>query len=210
MMMLKRWLPPQEDFFQCFQTAVRHLVSAATCFEQLLSDLSRADDLVQQIAQFENQADAVASSTYTLLYHTFITPFDRHDIHHFIGHLDDVIDAIHRTAQRIWIYQMRTVPPGLKYGGVLIRQLSVHMESAVNSMSDLKHKEKIIQTCKQINGVASQYESILLTGIAELFEQEQDLKRLLKIKEIYEDMKIIVDAAQDLSHLIKGIVVEYA
>jgi uncharacterized protein Yka (UPF0111/DUF47 family) len=49
-----------------------------------------------------------------------------------------------------------------------------------------------------------------MNGIAQLFENEADLKALLKKKEVYESIKRIFDKCQNLANIMKGIVLEYA
>ena len=111
--MLKRLLPRQDSFFQLFQQAADKLQLASTEFSNMLSDLDHQQHYVDEIARHEEEADTIAHTNFQLLHKTFITPFDRHDIHQLTSTLDDIIDLINR---------MRSVPLSAENGSRGINQ----------------------------------------------------------------------------------------
>src|SRR5690348_8701672 len=108
--MLKRFLPRQEGFFRFFQKTADILVTAATQFHTMLHNLDNQQHYVDLIAGYEEEADQITHQTFSLLHTTFITPFDRYDIHKLTGGLDDILDLINRCAQRFPFYQLKQVP----------------------------------------------------------------------------------------------------
>ena len=106
--MLKRLLPRQDNFFQLFQQAADKLVLASTEFSNMLQHLDNQQHYVDLIAKHEEEADQIAHNNFELLHKTFITPFDRHDIHELTSTLDDIIDLINRIAQRFPFYHSKT------------------------------------------------------------------------------------------------------
>src|SRR5213596_2990417 len=108
--MLKRFLPHEEGFFDLFQKTADILATTAIQFHSMLNDLPHQQQYVDAIAAYEDDADKLAHTTFELLHKTFITPFDRHDIHQLTSGLDDILDDINRCAQRFPIYQLISVP----------------------------------------------------------------------------------------------------
>src|SRR5205085_11761929 len=102
--MLKRLLPRQDTFFQLFENAADKLVLAATEFSKLLQNLDNHQHYVDAIAKHESEADRIAHHNFELLHKTFITPFDRHDMHQLTSTIDDILDLINRIAQRFPFY----------------------------------------------------------------------------------------------------------
>ena len=125
--MLKRLLPRQERFFQLFQEAAEKLHLAAIEFSMMVQHLDNQQYYVNQIAQHEQEADQIAHTNFELLHKTFITPFDRHDIHELTSKLDDVIDLINRIAQRFPFYQLNEVPEEIIQLSILSGEATAHL-----------------------------------------------------------------------------------
>jgi len=209
--MLKRLLlPPQDDFFKLFQQAADRLVLTSTEFSKLLQDLPNQQDHVDIIANHEDEADQIALETFELLHKTFITPFDRHDIHQLTSNLDDIIDLINRIAQRFPFYELKEVP----YEMVQLAELSTEathlLKTSIFRLHSLKHSEDIIKHCNDIDEVESRAHLVVLAGEKKLFTEEQDFKQFFKLKEIYGHTKLVINRCQDVANILRGIVLEYS
>src|SRR5580700_8910324 len=108
--MLKRFLPKEDGFFQLFQKTADLLVNSTTQFHTMLHNLHQIQQYVDAIAACEDEGDNIAHNTFELLHKTFITPFDRHDIHQLTSGLDDILDLVNRCAQRFPFYELNKVP----------------------------------------------------------------------------------------------------
>jgi uncharacterized protein len=208
--MLKRFLPRQEGFFALFQKAADILVLTATQFHIMLLDLHNQQKIVGIIATYEEEADAVAHSTFELLHKTFITPFDRHDIHNLTSKLDDILDLINRCAQRFPFYQLQAVPEEV----IELANLAVHcaklLKQAIARLNSLNQSNEILKFCEDIDALESKANKVVLAGEKNLFLDEQDFKKFFKLKEIYANTKAVINSCQDVANIIKGIVLEYS
>src|SRR5690348_1868290 len=137
--MLKRILPQEEDFFKLFRDSADHLAEVAKHYLAMVQDLENCYEHAQKISEYEYKADKVTESAIEKLHKTFITPFDRYDIHRFVRKLDDTTHAISRTTQRITIYQLRKLPLEL----ISMAEIAVHstevIREAVRYLHFLKH-----------------------------------------------------------------------
>lgn len=208
--MLKRLLPRQDSFFQLFQGAADKLVLASTEFSNMLQDLSKQQYYVDEIAKHEEEADTIAHTNFELLHRTFITPFDRHDIHQLTSTLDDIIDLINRIAQRFPFYQLKQVPDEMIKLAQLSAEATNNLKAAIYCLHSLKNSTEIFKYCNEIDIVESKAHQVVLAGEKKLFMDEQDFKQFFKLKEIYSHTKSVINRCQDVANILKGIVLEYS
>lgn len=208
--MLKRLLPRQEKFFDFFQKAADKLLLVATEFHKMLQDLSNQQHYVDVIAKHEEEADQITHVTFELLHKTFITPFDRYDIHQLTSNLDDIIDLINRIAQRFPFYQLKTVPEETIQLSKLSTEATFHLKESIYCLHSLKNSAEIFKRCNDIDYIESKAHQVVLAGEKKLFLEENDFKQFFKLKEIYGHSKLVINRCQDVGNLIKGIVLEYS
>lgn len=208
--MFKRWLPEQDKFYSLFQQGADVLVEAAMQLPLLLKDLSNANIYAKSIKQQERQGDIIAHQAFDLLHKTFITPFDRNDIHAFIGKLDDILDLINHTAKLISLYQLTTLPDEITTLAYLNQGATLHLKTAIQYLNSLKHIDEILEAYDAIHIAKNTAGQTLLTGFDKLFKEENNFKQLLKVKEIYEHIHRVVEECEDLANIIKSMVLEYA
>jgi len=208
--MLKRLLPRQDSFFLLFQQAAQKLKLAALDFCNMLQNLDKQQYYVDIIAKHEQEADQIANNTFELLHKSFITPFDRNDIHALTGKLDDTIDLINRIAQRFPFYELKNLPEEtIKLSEISI-EVAQHVKDAIFYLHSLKNAQLIFKHCKEIDRLESKAHLVVLAGEKKLFLYENDFKQFFKIKEIYAHIKLVINRCQDVGNILKGIVLEYS
>lgn len=208
--MLKRLLPRQDTFFQLFQRAADKLVLASTEFTNLLQNLHNQQFYVDAIAKHEEEADQIAHANFELLHKSFITPFDRNDIHELTGTLDDILDLINRIAQRFPFYQLQSVPDEAIMLAKLSAEATHHLKQSIYCLHSLKNSSQIFSHCNDIDVVESKAHQVVLAGERKLFLEENDFKQFFKLKEIYGHTKLVINRCQDVANILKGIVLEYS
>lgn len=208
--MLAKLIPQQKNFFPLFRQAAETMVKAASEFAEMVKHLDQAPMYANAIDSYEREADQVALLTYQLLHKTFITPFDRNDINMLTTQLDDILDRMHRVAQRIVIYQLTNVPTELVTMADLNVSVAKIVKTLIEQLDSLKNQNIILEGSLKINQLENDAEAILLQGIGSLFTNETDFKRLLQLKEIYEQTKGVINSCQDTANLVKSIMLEYA
>jgi len=208
--MLKRFLPQQGDFFQLFQKIVDILIDSTTQFHAMLLNLNNQQDYVDAISKNEKEADKLAHTTFMLLHKTFITPFDRYDIHQLTSHLDDILDLVNRCTQRFPYYELNSVPKEIITLAEISMKASLLLKQAIYRLDSLKKTEEIFSFCEQIDTLESNAHQIVLVGERALFKDEKDFKQFFKLKEIYAQTKLVINRCQDVGNIIKGIILEYS
>lgn len=208
--MLKRFLPRQDNFFELFQKTADILATTAIQFHAMLNDLENHSQYVKAIADYEEDGDKIAHTTFELLHKTFITPFDRYDIHQLTSKMDDILDYINRSAQRFPFYQLKKVPPELITLAHLSVQASMLLKEAIYRLHTLKKTPEILNYCASIDHIESEAHRVVLAGEEDLFLNETDFKQFCKLRETYSRTKSVINGYQDVANIIKGIVLEYS
>ncbi len=208
--MFKRLMPREEKFFVHFRQSADLILEGAKLFQKMLGDLTQAELYARQIQDIENQADQVTHHIIELLHKTFITPLDREEIHQLISRLDDIIDFIEDASNRIFLYRIQTISPEAQAIAQLCVDCCEHIREIMTRLEDYTDSRPILEKCVEINRLENDADALLRLSLANLFDNEPDLRTLLKLKEIYELMEIVTDRCEDVSNIVEGIVLEHS
>lgn len=208
--MLKRLLPTQENFFLLFQQAADKLHLAASEFSNMLQHLDNQQHYVDEIDKHEKEADLITHTNFELLHKSFITPFDRYDIHELTSTLDDIIDLINRIAQRFPFYQLKYVPEEMISLSILSVEATLYLKNSIYCLHSLNNAPEIFKYCNEIDRVETEAHQVVLAGEKKLFFDENDFKQFFKLKEIYNHTKLVINRCQDVGNILKGIILEYS
>ena len=205
--LLQRFLPHEETFFDLFAKQADNIHLGAKALQQMLSHYTGVPEQVQNIKAIEHEGDEITHSIFTKLNQTFITPFDREDIHELCSQLDDVIDLIDAAGSRFVLYRVDSVRPGtLDLVKVLVSATS-EVSAAVHA---LETPDSALKHCIEINRYENESDRICRTLIAQLFEEERDPVQIIKWKEIYEVIETAVDKCEDVANVIEGVILKSA
>ena len=210
---LKFFVPNDDSFYPLFEEDVKVLIKASELLRNLMqtNNLEERDAIIRQIKDVEHDGDDVTHKIFQQLNKSFITPFDREDIQELASTLDDVVDFINGIGQRILIYKPKEYMPVFLEMAEVIYQCAIEIEISVLSLRHAaKNKEKIIQSCINLNTYENKADELHHIGLSDLFEQETDTKELIKKKAILETLEKTVDKAEDVSDAVKTILVKMA
>jgi uncharacterized protein len=210
---LKIFVPKDHSFFPLFEKDAQNLVKAT----ELLKELMRSTDLVEherlynEIRDIEHSGDEITTKTYEQLNKSFITPFDREDIHELTAHIDDVVDTIFGISRRVYLYKPKKLIPIYKELSDLIYEAAREIELAVHCLKDpVSNKAKITKACSTVTTIEHNADELYFKGISELFENEEDPKELLKNNKILEMLERCVDEEEDVTDTLKSILIKMA
>jgi len=96
----------QYNFFDLSEEQVGHAMEAARFFKEVVAHDCVSEEMLSQMAEIEHQGDNAAHTIIERLNKTFITPFDRQDIHALATELDDITDMIHNIVSRLAVYHI--------------------------------------------------------------------------------------------------------
>jgi len=206
--MLKRLLPREVHFYAYFENHAKLTAECAKEFQALTRDEGRLVLAVKRIKELEHEADENVRKCLEQLHKTFLTPFDRHDIHSLITALDDVMDLIDSTARKIHLYEAHGLPKNLRdTADVLVRATEL-VASVVGSLRDMGDGTAILKNCVEIKRCETDADAIHADAVARLFKEEKDAVAVLKWRDIFEGVESATDACEDVANIVEGIVLE--
>jgi len=205
-------IPKDKKFFPLFEKSADNLTIASDLLVELLStdDLARRDEIIQEINRLEGVGDEITHSIYDELNRSFITPFDREDIHELTSKLDDVLDLIDSSAHKIRLYNVNVFPSHFREFAVLIKEGVLEIKTAVYLLRDLRQHKRIKEACIQINNIENKADTLFEVATIELFEWETNAIELIKKSAIIQSLEKATDKAEDVSDVIKAIIVKQA
>jgi uncharacterized protein len=202
-----RLVPRDTKFFDLFADMASNLTEAARLMKAILDDYQNVEVRVQNLKDLEHRGDEITHAVLVKLNQTFITPFDREDIHALATAMDDVLDFIYAAGERLVMYKIPHTPgAAAELAGVIIRQCE-QLESAVRSLE--KH-DNVLQICVEINRLENDADHIARNALATLFDREKDPIALIKIKELIEVLETATDKAEDAANVLETVVLKSA
>jgi len=173
-------------------------------------DFESRSIIMKQIEDLEHKNDEVTHQIFIELSQNFITPFDREDIHYLATALDDVADYIYSGAKKINFYHINTNDDGLRNFADLILESSKFVKIAVAELRDMKNLRNITESIISINNIEKKADHLFDINVERLFNEEQDAKEIIKMKEIYQVLENATDKCEDAGNVIESIIVKYA
>ncbi|MEI8226155.1 MAG: DUF47 family protein [Bacteroidota bacterium] len=210
---LKFFVPKDHSFFPLFESDAQNLVKAAELLKELMvsTEIEEHERIYKEIKDVEHIGDEITDKTYVQLNKSFITPFDREDIHELTEHIDDVVDSINGISRRICLYKPKKLIPIYKEMADLIYEGTKEIEAAIHCLKDpVANKVKISRACEKVTEIEHKADELYFVGVSELFEKEEDPKELLKNNKILEILERCVDEEEDVTDTLKAILIKMA
>ena len=187
--MFKYLWPQEASFFNNFETQAKLLNEAAISFLEIASNEHKIHEKIAEIKRLETEADKITHATIEALHKTFITPFDRDDIHKLTSLLDDIIDEIEDTADCLIIYKIEKFTPFAKAAAEILAACTVEVSHLVKYLRERKDIKAMMQHFEQIGRGKNEADQVTRSALGHLFEEESDARMIIKWKEIYEHLE---------------------
>jgi len=209
---LSRFLPASGsgEFFDLFEQHAERTREAAALLAQMIRQGLDPERQAELVKRAEHLGDEITHTVIERLHQTFITPIDRGDIHELISRMDDVLDLIEASAERIWLYGIRTMEPEALELADVLEKAVVEMGAAVRGLRDLKDRPRLLAHCTEINRLENVGDQLLRRAVARLFNESRDPIHVIKWKEIYDYLENAIDRCEDVANVIEGVALEYS
>jgi len=202
-----RLIPRETKFFRMFSEVSQNLTEGARLLHDILKNPANSESRIVQLQDIEHRGDDMTHNIITTLNQTFITPFDREDIHRLTSSLDDVLDFVNAAAVRLTLYKITNVPPAAaELAGLIVQQAEV----LARGVSVLEKNQLVLDYCVEVNRLENEADRVSRKAIADLFEHEKDPIQLIKIKELYEVLENATDKAEDAANVLEGVALKSA
>ncbi len=205
-----RFLPREFNFFDLFDKQVEYAIEAAVLFKEIAARGEVDASFHIRMEEIEHKGDETTHSIIENLNKTFITPFDREDIHKLATELDDIVDVINTIVGRLRLYKLSAANTNLAEFAAVIEQSVREVAKAVNGLRRPKNSKMILDCCVEVNRLENVGDSMRDETLADLFETEKNPIAVIKWKEIYQDAETVLDVCEDVANVVESILVKQA
>jgi predicted phosphate transport protein (TIGR00153 family) len=203
-------VPKDRKFFPLFNEAADNLVLASELLIKLMgeNDLAQREVYIKLIKEAEHKGDDITHNLLNELNGTFITPFDREDIHQLITTMDDVIDYIHTASTRIHFYKLPTFPAEFVKIADYIHAANHEIQMVLRSVRSASDFLKFTDSCQKISTYESEVDYLYQEYLSELFELETNAINLIKKRDILASLEKAIDKCDDVANVFSSIIVK--
>jgi uncharacterized protein len=201
-------LPRDTVFFDLFEGLARHAISCAEHLRQLAKKFPKIDVELQRIRQEEHEADDLTHKALERLDQTFITPFDREDIHELVNGIDDIIDAIDALAKRFPLYHVDTMPVLFRQQTDVLVQATIALSDAVHRLRKTRKLSELKDVLIEIHRLESVGDDVNHAAVSQLFEGNTAPLEVMKWKELYDYIENAIDGCEDVGNTLERIVLK--
>lgn len=210
--MFGRLMPKEGKYFDLFNAHADLIAQGGTALSNLIGALvdqpEQAVRFAEEIDTLERNADAITHDTLSQLHSSFITPFDRDEIHQLISGMDDILDIIQDVAESMSLYDIRRVPPEAKGMAEVTEKCCDAVRSVVKLLHSMDNAPAILKLCHEIDELESEADRDLRGAMSKLFREEPDVREVIKLKQIYEILESVTDRCKDVAGTVEAIVLE--
>ena len=208
--MWRKFLPREFNFNELFEKQIGYAVEAASCLRKIAESGTVDENTFNKVKTLEHQCDEITHEIMGQLNKTFITPFDREDIHALAKELDDIVDTINTLVNRLKVFKITGVDKTLVEFASVIED-SVHaVVQAIKGLRDMRHVQSVREACVEINRLENVGDAMRDRVHGELFDNEKDPITIIKWKEIYQEAETILDICEDVAHIVETILMKQA
>src|ERR671916_429067 len=197
-----RLIPREESFFDLFEKLAATVSLGAEELLAVLSDFTDVERKTQRVLDIEHEGDEITHEVIQRLNTTFITPFDREDIHHLASSLDDVLDHIEAAAEYLQLHKIETPLPQMVS---LTETLAAAAAKTAEAMPRLRKMKDLDEYWIEINRLENEGDRFYRRTIAELFSGDYKAMDVLKFKEIIEEIEGAIDRLEDVANTLESI-----
>jgi uncharacterized protein Yka (UPF0111/DUF47 family) len=201
-------LPKDTVFFDLFEDIAKHIVSSAEHLRKLTMKFPDIAAEIQSIREEEHASDELAHKALDRLDRTFITPFDREDIHELVGGMDDIIDNIDALAKRFPLFHVKTIDETFRKQAEVLVQSTVVLAEAVKRLRKSRKLSELSASLIEIHHQESIGDDNHHAALSRLFSGGTDALEVMKWKELYDLIENAIDGCEDVGNTLERIVLK--
>lgn len=202
-----RLFPKDPAFFDLFTRSADNAVEGAKLYAEMLRSYEDAKASHKLIREREHRGDELTHEIIRHLNTTFVTPFDREDIHALATGLDDIMDFIEAAADLFVLHRIEAPTETVKEQARILVRICEVMSDGVRNLKKFKDLERY---WIEINQIENEGDQIYRRAVADLFNGDHQALEVLKWKEIYEQTEQAIDAAEKIANILEAIVLKHA
>ena len=205
------FVPKDKKFFPLFEQASANLILLAeTLHEAVNAPKGERENYFKKIDELEANIEEITHKTNIELSRNFITPFDREDIHALMSTIDDVSSNLQEASNRIRMYQVEKITKSIRKITEINLEACHHISKSVKDLKDMKNFKAVFDSVKKINKLDRKSDSVFEKAVADIFENETDVKNIIKYKEVLASLDKATDKCKSVARVLEAVAVKHS
>lgn len=200
-------IPREREFYDLLERAADRVHEGAQALLDLADDPASGAEQGARIHRIEEASDQLTHEIIEMLNHTFVTPFDRADIHELASSLDDVVDAADSVAELLVLHRIDEPLPQFRLQVAILVDATDAVARAVRGLRSLSGPNRIIV---EILRLERDGDHVYRRAVAELYSGEYSARDVLAWRDLLEQLEQAIDRCEDIANTIESIHVKYA
>jgi predicted phosphate transport protein (TIGR00153 family) len=213
-MVLARFLPHDEQFFEFFGEAAANAVETARLLQEIIGQSGDLERKSRRLRDLEHQGDEITHRVFSALNSTFVTPLDRDDIRDLAGQIDNLVDDLEEAGQRFILYKIdKATPTAQLFVRIIVEQAEI-VARAVPALEHLpKRAAELRNDILEIHRLENEADDALSQVLAKLYDGVTEVPELIKAirwGDLYALFEDATDSAEDIANTLEGIMLKNA
>lgn len=204
-------VPKDKKFFPLFHEYAEILVRMATTLHEAVNvKASERDVYFEKLEKLDDKSEKLAHEINLELSKNFLTPFDREDIYALVNKMSNVADYIDASAKRMRLYQVEKVKKPIRKITAANLEACENIQTAIEALEGFKDLKVVIKCCEKINKLENKVDNIYDKEIFEIFDEYEDVKEIIKYKEIFSALENTSDKCKFVADVLESISVKHS
>ena len=205
-MFLRKLIPQDKVFFDLFRELAGSVREAGEALVRCVENDSLIAAMAEDLKRIEHHADDLTHALLARMESTFVTPFDREDIHMLADRLDEVVDMTEEAVRMAALYGIERLS---RPTGEMARILGRACAQVADAVAALPATAPVLEATKAIRTSETEGDALYLLALGELFENATDPLEVIKWKDIITQLENAIDATEDVAGTLEGIALKH-
>ena len=167
-----------------------------------------SEEEMKKIHDIENKADKNLHELKNYLLRDFLPPIDREDILEIANKIDDFIDDIDEIVIDLNIYNISEITSEIKELIELLENATKILYDLIIEFKNFKKIQEIKQKVVEVNKIEEQADKIYEKAIKQLYKEETNAIKIMKLSNIYEIIENGFDSCELIADLIDDVLLK--
>ena len=205
-MFLRKIIPQDKAFFVLFRRLADSVRETGEVFSRCAAGSTSVAAAAEALTRIEHQADTVTHELLRRMQTTFVTPFDREDIHMLADRLDEIVDTSEDVVRLAAVYRVDRLS---RPAGEMARLLGRACGQVADAVQALPDMESVLNATKAVRTTETEGDAVYYVALGELFERPRDPSDLIKWRDIINQLEDSLDACEHVAGTLEGIALKH-
>ena len=203
----ERIFPQDKVFFDLLEKESSNVLLGAQKLEEAVKSFDNMEARRKEFKDIEHHGDEIVHEMYERVNRRFVPPIDQEDLIKLASLYDDVLDYMYAVMNRLVLFEIEGPTEAMKEFTGIVRASVEQINNAILSMRN-PAKGEIDKDVIEVDRLENEADVLANEAVAALFKHA-DVIEILKLKEIYEYLEIVTDKCEDVSYVIRDVLIKH-